>query len=86
MPESPQGVNSDDNTAVPEELAPPQLGEPSPPLPELCSQIHDKVEAFLNAEGETERIRATQAQSRISLNVIAEALSKYRYVYLKGNR
>ena len=78
MLKPPSGVNSDDSTAFDHGIAPPQLAEPSPPLPELCAQIHDKVEAFLNAEPREERIRAAQAQSRISLGVIEEALSRYR--------
>jgi hypothetical protein len=38
------------------------------------------VEAFLHAEPKTERVRAVQTQTRRSLNVIEEALRKYRYV------
>ena len=49
-----------------------------PSLPELCARIHEKVEAFLNAEPESERIRAVQRQSRESLGVIEGALSSYR--------
>ncbi len=54
--------------------------ERAPALPELCARIHEKVEAFLNAEPRNERLRAVQAQSRISLDVIEEALQKYRSV------
>jgi FAD synthetase len=49
-------------------------------LPEVCARIHGKVEAFLHAEPKTERVRAVQTQTRRSLNVIEEALRKYRYV------
>jgi hypothetical protein len=54
--------------------------EQTPALPALCAQIHELVETFLHTEPRNERIRAVQAQSRISLDVIEEALQKYRWV------
>lgn len=48
------------------------------PLPELCARVHARVESFLNKEPKTERMRGTQAQTRISLAVIEEALERYR--------
>ena len=78
MPSSLPGVNGDDTnhanhasiTSFPEES--------SRSLAEVCEKVHGKVEAFLNAEPKTERVRAAQAQTRRSLNVIEEALRRYR--------
>lgn len=51
----------------------------SPPaLPELCARVNQKVEAFLNTEGGNERVKGVQAQCRLSLQVIEEALQRYR--------
>ncbi|KAK3707472.1 3'-phosphoadenosine 5'-phosphosulfate sulfotransferase [Vermiconidia calcicola] len=51
--------------------------EPTPPMPELCARIHQRVEAFLHSEAKSDRVRAVQAQSRTSLLVIEEALERY---------
>lgn len=52
---------------------------PPDALPELCEQVYDKVEAFLNIDAKTERVRNVQQQSRRTLGVFEEALEKYRY-------
>ena len=44
----------------------------------LCAQIHARIEAFLQEDVETEKLRRVQAQTRISLGVISEALQRYR--------
>ena len=76
MPSSLPGVNSDDR---PLENGTSITSEEDLSLPEVCARIHGKVEAFLNGESKSERVRAAQAQTRRSLNVIGEALRKYRY-------
>ena len=45
----------------------------------LCAQLHEKVNSFLNEDVKTERLRATQAQTRRSLAVIQEALDRYEF-------
>jgi FAD synthetase len=50
------------------------------PLPELCARIYARVAAFLEEETGNESIRSAQVQTRISLEVIGEALSRYRSV------
>ncbi|KAK0942338.1 3'-phosphoadenosine 5'-phosphosulfate sulfotransferase [Friedmanniomyces endolithicus] len=52
---------------------------PDPPqaLPELCAQVHQRLEGFLKAEPATERLRQVQEQSRLSLKVLEEALERY---------
>lgn len=76
MPESPLGGAHGDSNGDTIETVIHQ--HEAPPLPELCAQIHEKVEAFLNAEPESERIRAVQKRSRDTLGIIEGALSSYR--------
>ena len=81
MPEVPAGgaqidVNGGDNRYDPLILN----GAPAPPLPELCAQIHAKVNAFLNRPTTDERVLAVQKRCRESLDVIEEALHTYSYV------
>lgn len=45
----------------------------------ICKQVAGKVNAFLESEAETPLLRQVQAQTRIALNVIQEALQHYRY-------
>ena len=44
----------------------------------LCSELHVKVEAFLQEDVKTKTLRSVQAQTRKSLAIIQEALDKYR--------
>lgn len=79
MPETPiGGAHSESNGDKIETIDHIINQHETPPLPELCAQIHEKVEAFLNAEPESERIRAVQKQSRATLGIIEGALSGYR--------
>jgi FAD synthetase len=50
------------------------------PLPfhELCARIHDRIAAFLDAKDASERVKSVQEQTRVSLGVIDEALTRYR--------
>lgn len=73
MPEHLLGVHSDDHGNT-ETIA----QDPPDALPELCAKVHARVEAFLAAEPANERLRHVQEQSRLSLKVIEEALSRYR--------
>jgi FAD synthetase len=73
------GATSDDNRYSKKDAITSITSQgPTPALPELCAAIHKKVETFLNAEPKNERVRAVQAQSRIGLAVIEEALRRYR--------
>ena len=87
MPETPTGgahseSNGDKNVTIADIIN----QDKTPPLPELCFRIHERVEAFLNAPPESERMRSVQKQSRESLGVIEGALSSYRYGYTKQQR
>lgn len=75
MPQPVIGVPSDShgNTAT-------ITQDPPQALPELCARVHQRVQAFLNAEPATERLRRVQHQSRLSLRILGEALERYRYV------
>ena len=85
MPSSSSGVNGDDtNPAINGEIATSSYSNDEEDLtfPEVCARVHGKVEAFLNKEAKDQRVRAVQEQTRTSLNVIGEALRKYRYVHV----
>ncbi|KAH7089088.1 hypothetical protein FB567DRAFT_324439 [Paraphoma chrysanthemicola] len=49
------------------------------PLPfrDLCARIHDRIAAFLDAKDVPDRVKSVQAQTRDSLSIIEEALSRY---------
>lgn len=49
------------------------------PLPfhELCARIHDRITTFLDARDVSERVKNVQEQTRLSLDIIAEALEQY---------
>jgi FAD synthetase len=49
-------------------------------LPGLCVELRRKVLAFLEEPPEDETVRRTQEQTRISLQVVEEALKRYKYV------
>ncbi|KAK6385306.1 hypothetical protein LTR65_009232 [Meristemomyces frigidus] len=74
MPEPVTGVHRDSHGSS----NPPTI-TPDPPraLPELCAQVHGKLDAFLRAEPATARVRAVQEQSRVSLGVLEEALGRF---------
>ena len=46
-------------------------------IAEICSQMKDRVEGFLCEEPETEMLRNVQAQVRLSMDVVGEALDQY---------
>ncbi|KAI5837607.1 hypothetical protein DFP73DRAFT_575895 [Morchella snyderi] len=48
-------------------------------LHQLCSQLHEKISAFLASTPETELLRQVQHQTKISLQVIQEALQRYSF-------
>lgn len=52
---------------------------PEGELPIVCSEVYSRLSAFLAEEPSTDRLRKVQEQSRISLQVIHEALERYRY-------
>ncbi|CAI6275080.1 unnamed protein product [Periconia digitata] len=55
------------------------LVHPTPlPFSDLCARIHDRVHAFLNQDHASERLKSLQAQTRVSLEVIVEALERYK--------
>ena len=51
-------------------------------FPDLCARIHHRIAAFLDEKHESHRLTSLQAQTRVSLDVLAEALDKYRYACL----
>lgn len=52
----------------------------STPLRNLCSRLNAQITTFLHEDVKTERLKATQAQTRISLQIIQEALDRYPQV------
>jgi len=73
MPQSLLGIRSD-GTGRTETIA--QDNEPD--LSALCSKVHARLAAFLNAEPSTERLRKVQEQTRLSLKICDEALDRFR--------
>jgi FAD synthetase len=56
-----------------------------PPLHSLhavCLELRERIESFLSEEPETPLLRNVQAQLRVSMRVVEEALEKYRCVFL----
>ena len=49
-------------------------------LRSLSSKLHEKVHAFLQEDVKTEILKKVQAQTKISLRVIEDALHRYRSV------
>jgi FAD synthetase len=83
MPSSLSGVSNDDSKPTSNgEITTSSYPNDEEDLtfPEVCERVHGKVEAFLDKEAKSERVKAVQEQTRRSLNVIEEALRKYRYV------
>jgi hypothetical protein len=50
------------------------------PLAEVCAEVAEKVNSFLESEVEGQVLKDVQAQTRIALGVIEECLERYRYV------
>ncbi|KAL9597661.1 MAG: hypothetical protein Q9219_004988 [cf. Caloplaca sp. 3 TL-2023] len=46
-------------------------------LRSLCASLHAQITAFLQEDVSTERLRAVQAQTRKSLQIVQEALDRY---------
>ena len=49
-------------------------------LPDICYTLRGKVTAFLEQPSDDQLVRATQAQARVAMGVIEEALQSYTYV------
>ena len=49
-------------------------------LRSICVELRNRIEAFLQEDVQTERLRKVQTQTRISLRAIEEALERYTYV------
>ncbi len=48
-------------------------------LEDLCADFHKRLTKFLETETPTELLKQVQRQTRISLGVIEEALTRYEY-------
>lgn len=48
-------------------------------LADICAELHTRVTRFLNVESESEQVKRTQEQARISIQVIEKALQSYEY-------
>ncbi|OAA79212.1 Rossmann-like alpha/beta/alpha sandwich fold protein [Akanthomyces lecanii RCEF 1005] len=51
----------------------------APTLPAVCAELRRKVLAFLDTPAADETIKRTQEQTRISLQVVEEALKRYKF-------
>jgi hypothetical protein len=50
------------------------------PLPELTARINAKIQRFLRLQPKDKQVRKVQEQTKVSLNVIKEALDRYECV------
>ncbi|GKT52270.1 uncharacterized protein ColSpa_12451 [Colletotrichum spaethianum] len=61
--------------------AKPHSSEPTPrSFHDVCDELRHRVDAFLAEEQKTEVLRNVQAQLRVSMGVVEEALARYRCV------
>jgi len=51
-------------------------------LHDVCLELRERVDAFLAEKPETPLLRNVQAQLRVSMGVVEEALGRYRCVFL----
>ena len=51
-------------------------------LHDVCLELRERVDTFLAEKPETPLLRNVQAQLRVSMGVVEEALGKYRCVFL----
>lgn len=47
------------------------------PFPKLCARIHGRIASFLDAQGASDRVKSLQQQTRVSLDIIDQALEQY---------
>lgn len=52
----------------------------STPLRALCTRLNAQITTFLHEDVKTEKLKATQAQTLVSLQIIQEALDRYPQV------
>ncbi|KAA8902081.1 hypothetical protein FN846DRAFT_759569, partial [Sphaerosporella brunnea] len=50
-----------------------------PTLREVCAHLHEKINTFLTTSPRNEKLSCVQQQTRISLSVVHEALSRYSF-------
>ncbi len=62
--------------------ADPTIDDESPSLRSLCARLNARITAFLQEDVKADRLKSAQAQTRISLKIIQEALDKYPQVLL----
>lgn len=55
-------------------------GNGSNTLEDTCNELASKVNAFLDTEAPTDVLRDVQKQTRIAIDVIHEALERYKSV------
>lgn len=48
-------------------------------LAEVCADLHQRVNNFLNSEPKDELTRRTQEQTKVSVQVVEKALQDYEY-------
>ena len=63
--------------------AKPKCADPPPrSLHDVCLELRERVDAFLAEELERPLLRNVQAQLRVSMGVVEEALGRHRCVFL----
>ncbi|KAF2808323.1 adenine nucleotide alpha hydrolases-like protein [Mytilinidion resinicola] len=67
---------SESCNAAPQPVSP-LVADTPPPLPDVCAKIYNRINAFLEEETDSQRLQGLQKQTRISLDVISEALDRY---------
>lgn len=58
----------------------PKSADPPRTLQDVCLELRERIDAFLAEEPETPLLRNVQAQLRVSMGVVEEALGRYRCV------
>lgn len=63
--------------------AKPECADPPPrSLHDVCLELRERVDAFLAEEPERPLLRNVQAQLRVSMGIVEEALGRHRCVFL----
>ncbi|KAJ5488492.1 FAD synthase [Penicillium diatomitis] len=73
-------IAQDRDSSVPESTSAEKDGNDVPPLPVVVAQIHARVQSFLDESHPPSSLLASvQRQTRMSLDVVAKALTKYKF-------
>jgi FAD synthetase len=75
----PAPLLAESDSCIVDQPASPLVADSPLPSPDVCAKIYERINAFLAEEPDSQRLKSLQKQTRISLDVISEALDRYRY-------